>query len=115
MRSEERVDFSLYTALSLGVVAFNTALNISQAITPNGDGINDVWFIENIERYPKTSIRVYNRWGTQVFYQASHYKNDWGGTFEDNNKPLPPAPYYYRIDLDNNGKMEHEGWLYINH
>ena len=115
IRSEGKVDFSRYTALSLGVVAFDTALNISQAITPNGDGINDVWFIENIERYPQASIRVYNRWGTQVFYQASHYKNDWGGTFEDKNKPLPPAPYYYRIDLDNNGKMEHEGWLYINH
>ena len=109
------IDFTRYSALTLGTVPFNTALNISQAITPNGDGINDIWFIENIERYPKASIAVFNRWGTRVFFQTNNYQNDWGGNFDNSSKPLPSAPYFYRIDLDNDGEIDHEGWIYINH
>ena len=63
------IDFTRYTALTLGAVPLNTALNISQAITPNGDGINDVWYIENIERYPEASITVFNRWGHVYFFK----------------------------------------------
>ena len=111
----DTVDFTRYTAFSLGAVAFNAALNISQAITPNGDGINDVWYIENIERYPEASIAVFNRWGARVFFQASNYQNDWGGNFDNSSKPLPSAPYFYRIDLDNDGEIDQEGWIYINH
>ena len=109
------VDFSNYTAFSLGATTLDTALYVSQAITPNGDGINDLWYIENIERYPQAVIRVYNRWGAQVFYQAHPYTNDWGGTYNNNNKPLPSAPYLYRIDLDGDGEVDLEGWIYINH
>ena len=109
------IDFTAYSALTIGAVSFNTTLNISQAITPNGDGINDVWFIENIERYPDARITVFNRWGARVFFQANNYQNDWGGNFENNSTPLPSAPYFYRIDIDNDGEIDHEGWIYINH
>ena len=115
LHSTEQVNFAAYTALSIGAVTFNTSLNISQAITPNGDGINDVWFIENIERYPQARIYVYNRWGAQVFHQPGNYRNNWGGTFDNNTQPLPSAPYFYRIDTDNDGEIDREGWLYINH
>ena len=96
-------------------MASNTDIQVSQAITPTGDNRNDTWFIENIERYPAAVIRVYNRWGAQVFSQAGNYNNDWGGTFDNNSKPLPPAPYFYRIDLDADGVIDREGWIYINH
>ena len=51
---------------------------ISQAFTPNGDGINDTWFIQGIENYPNAQIWVYNRWGQQVFHKRGGYQNDWG-------------------------------------
>ena len=111
--SDNRIDLGLYEALALGSRRRNTALQVSQAITPNGDGINDVWFIDNIDRYPNAKIWVYSRWGNLVFHSAAHYRNHWNGSFENNNKPLPEAPYFYQIDHDNDGSIDLEGWLYI--
>ena len=88
-------------------------INISEALTPNGDGINDTWFINNIQNYPNSVIRVYNRWGQEVLYSVG-YQNDWNGHFEDKPGSLPDsASYYYQIDLDGNGSLDYEGWLYI--
>jgi len=95
LRSQEEVDFSRYTAL-----------------TPNGDGINDRWYIQDIDTYPQTEITVYNRLGVKVFSHKGNYQNNWDGTF--NGKPLPSAPYFYQLDLDQNGEIDQQGWLYIN-
>lgn len=111
--SDNRIDLGQYDALALGSRIRNTALKVSQAITPNGDGINDVWFIENIDRYPNAKIWVYGRWGNEVFHSTGNYRNQWNATFENNTKPLPEAPYFYRIDQDNDGTIDLEGWLYI--
>lgn len=111
--SIDRVDFSRYEALSLGSVLLNTELVISEGITPNGDGINDTWFIENIERYPEVKIWVFNRWGSEVFQADGNYNNTWDATYKNNTQRLPSGPYYYRIDQDNNGTIDLDGWIYI--
>ena len=111
--SDNSIDLGLYEALALGSRRRNTALQVSQAITPNGDGINDAWFIDNIDRYPNAKIWVYSRWGIEVFHSAANYRNQWNGSFENNNKPLPEAAYFYQIDQDNDGSIDLEGWLYI--
>ena len=113
IESKEHIDFSRYAALALGSRSSNNALQISQAITPNGDGVNDVWFIDNIERHPNAKIWVYSRWGNEVFHSPGNYQNNWNATFKNNTKPLPEAPYFYRVDLDNDGTIDLEGWLYI--
>ena len=69
---------------------------IYNTYTPNGDGVNDTWIIENIEQFPFSEIWVYNRVGNLV-YNSKNYQNDWDGSF--NGKPLPEATYYYVIDL----------------
>ncbi len=82
-------------------------IKISEAITPNGDGINDTWMIYNIELHPNTSVRVFNRWGAQVYYNRD-YKNDWDGN------SLPSSgSYYYQVDVDGDGTIDNKGWLYI--
>ena len=97
----------------IGDVCDLIEINISEAITPNGDGINDTWFINNIESHPNSVIRVYNRWGQEVFY-AVGYQNNWNGHYENNSGPLPDAAsYYYQIDLDGNGSLDYDGWIYI--
>ncbi|MFN7013796.1 MAG: gliding motility-associated C-terminal domain-containing protein, partial [Bacteroidia bacterium] len=35
--------------------------------TPNGDGVNDVWIIDNIQFFPNNVVEVYNRWGELLF------------------------------------------------
>jgi gliding motility-associated-like protein len=87
-------------------------VNISQAITPNGDGINDTWMIYNIERYPNTTVRVFNRWGSEVYF-SKDYKNDWNGQLRSGSSTLPDSSYLYQVDLDSDGTIDSQGWLYI--
>lgn len=72
-------------------------------ITPNGDGKNDKWIINNINDFPNNELIIYNRWGQPV-YTVKPYRNDWAGTTDDG-KDLPAAAYYYLIKL-NNDKQE---------
>lgn len=51
---------------------------IPKAFTPNGDGINDHFVIGNLEKYPGTELRVYNRFNGLV-YHSKDYRNDWNG------------------------------------
>lgn len=69
---------------------------VPNTFTPNGDGINDVWKIENLSLYPNYHIQVFNRYG-QVMYDTKDYTNPWNGTIQG--KPLPSGTYYYIVDL----------------
>ncbi|MGV1013314.1 MAG: gliding motility-associated C-terminal domain-containing protein, partial [Flavobacterium sp.] len=95
----------------LGDVCDTIEINISQVITPNGDGINDTWMIYNIENHPNNVVKVYNRWGDEVFY-AKNYQNNWAGTYKTKNVP-DASSYYYQIDLDGDGSIDKDGWIYI--
>ena len=97
-----------------GDVCDTVELNVSQAFTPNGDGINDTWVISNIENYPNSLVRVFNSWGKEVF-SARNYRNTWDGRFKDQGAKLPDAgSYYFQIDFEGDGKVDQDGWLYIN-
>ncbi|MDE3740936.1 BspA family leucine-rich repeat surface protein [Maribacter polysaccharolyticus] len=89
------------------------AVKISQAFTPNGDGINDTWYIEGIENYSNAIVKVFNRWGHEVFSEKG-YQNDWSAIYRNNSEKVPTGSYYYIIDL-NNGTAPQEGWIFINY
>ncbi len=74
---------------------------IPNAFTPNGDGINDTWIIENIELYPLSLIQVFNRWG-QIVFEGKGGGTPWNGIW--NNNPVPTGSYVYTIDLFNGTK-----------
>ncbi len=97
----------------VGDVCDEDRIYVSQAITPNGDGVNDTWMIYNIENYPNCRVWVYNRWGKEVF-SAVAYRNDWDGRYRRYRSYLPNgASYLYQIDLDGDGSVDQEGWIYI--
>ncbi|WP_187261792.1 Ig-like domain-containing protein [Pontibacter beigongshangensis] len=73
------------------------AVKISNMITMNGDGINETWYIENIEQYPRCQVQIFTRWGAKIF-ESTGYQVPWDGTH--NGKRLPMAAYYYIIKLD---------------
>ena len=92
----------------------NTPVNIPDAISPNGDGFNDVY--EVVKRLPTDKIRfeVYSRNQVLVF-QDFDYQNTFNGTgnmggFMGNN--LPDGIYYYLISV--NGAKGIPGYLIIN-
>ena len=96
----------------LGDVCDTIVLNAAQTFTPNGDGINDTWVIYNIENHPGSIVRVFNSNGKQVFYSAN-YKNDWNGNYQGSGEMLPVGSYLYQIDLDGDGSIDEQAWLYI--
>jgi gliding motility-associated-like protein len=73
-------------------------LQIPAAFSPNGDGYNDYWQIDNLYMFPKILIQVYNRWG-QLLYEGGAYDEFWDGTVNGN--PVPTGAYLYHIDLNN--------------
>ena len=85
-------------------------LKIYNAISPNGDGKNDVFTIEGLENYSNTKILIYNRWGNKV-YEDDNYQNNWGGQWRGYR--LPDASYFYRIILENG--ESYSGYLQIHH
>ncbi|MBD0780112.1 gliding motility-associated C-terminal domain-containing protein [Maribacter sp. ANRC-HE7] len=85
----------------------------AEAFTPNGDGINDTWMVPGIDNYPNNTVRVYNRWGHEVF-AAGNYRNDWTGRHNANSTMLPTGSYLYVVDLGN-GSAPLQGWIFINY
>jgi gliding motility-associated-like protein len=75
-------------------------INVPNAFTPNGDGMNDTWVLRNIDLYPNSLIKVFNRWGNIVFESKIGYPEEWDGTY--NGEPLPTGTYYYIFDLGDN-------------
>ena len=82
----------------LVAVAEDPSFNIIPVniITPNGDGKNDFLEFDNLEKFPRNTLKVYNRWGNKV-YEKVAYENDWDGTYQG--KPLPAGSYYYILSF----------------
>lgn len=77
-------------------------IDVPNAFSPNGDGINDTWKIKYLESYPGATIEVYDRYG-QIVFRSQGYDTEWDGTY--NGKPLPVATYYYVINPKNGRKI----------
>jgi gliding motility-associated-like protein len=89
-------------------------IEIPDAFSPNGDGVNDVFVIPNLDSYPNHSLKIFNRWGTQV-YEAAPYLSNWDGTSEHAatiGEQLPVSTYYYILDLGN-GEDSFTGFVYL--
>jgi len=79
------------------------------AFTPDGDGINDTWILENINNYPNATVQVFNKWGN-LLYETNGEYIPWTGYYQG--KRLPTATYYYIINL-NNGDAPYSGPITI--
>ena len=77
------------------LVKSDSDLVFYNTFTPNGDGINDTWYIGNIFMYPHNDLYVYNRYGKLVYFQHQ-YQNQWDGKNMD--AMLPAATYYYVLN-----------------
>ncbi len=81
-------------------------LDIYNAFSPNGDGANEEWIIDNIRFYPNNKVLIFNRWGDRV-QRFKGYNNEdkvWDGTSQ-NGRALPAGTYYYVV-RSGNGKTK---------
>lgn len=87
---------------------------VFNALSPNGDGKNDVFYIQYISDLPETELNkvtILNRWGTVVFETANY--NNTSNVFNglsNSGAELPSGTYYYRIDFPS-GKAPRTGYL----
>jgi gliding motility-associated-like protein len=104
------------------IVLPNDELEVFNAVSPNGDGLNDVFYIRGIENYPDNTVEIYNRWGVLVF-ERNHYNNTdraFNGFSEgrltiNKSEQLPVGTYYYVLKYKNsNSTNKKAGYLYIN-
>jgi gliding motility-associated-like protein len=87
-----------------GQVEIKTEIHPYNGVSRNGDGQNDIFFINCIESFPTNNVKIFNRAGTLV-YEVEGYDNN--GTFFDGKSnrgislmgtSLPGGTYFYIID-----------------
>lgn len=86
---------------------------ISNAITPNMDGVNDTIDFTGISGYKDFAASIFDRYGAEVF-KASKGDVIWTGSLKGIN--LPTATYWYRVQWENpaSKKMEQRsGWILL--
>lgn len=87
-------------------------ISFNNFISPNNDGVNDVWVIENLEECPSNRLSIYDRWGATV-YEANNYQNNWNALNPQNNKPLPEGVYYYVLETTEYNGASYTGSINI--
>ena len=91
-------------------------------ISIDGNERNSYFHIGGIEAYPKNVVKIFNRWGVQVF-EIEHYDNvrnvfrglSNGRVTIERGSKLPQGTYYYIIEYedDNHQQQKETGWLYL--
>jgi gliding motility-associated-like protein len=81
-------------------------LIIPNTFTPNGDAYNDTWVVGNMELYPNAMVKIFNKWGNELYTSNGIYV-PWDGTH--NGSPLPSDVYYYIIELNNDDDNKYTG------
>lgn len=65
--------------------------------TPNGDGFNDVLIVKGLDRFPNSSLMVFNRYG-KFIHNIVPSQTFWDGTL--NGEKLPADDYWYVLKID---------------
>lgn len=94
---------------------------IYNAVSPNGDGINDTFHIKGIDNFPDNKVEIYNRWGVKVYDAKSYNESDnmfrgysEGRDTVKKNDGLPDGTYFYILEYQKADKtMRRSGYLYI--
>jgi len=89
-------------------------INVFNAVSPNGDGLNDLFTIQYVDMLPDTKnnrVTILNRWGSVVF-ETTNYDNNtnvFKGLSSDG-KELPSGTYYYILEFES-GASKQTGFL----
>ncbi|MCT4581160.1 MAG: gliding motility-associated C-terminal domain-containing protein [Flavobacteriales bacterium] len=80
-----------------------TTLFIPNGFSPDNDGINDFFVIDNLDLYENNELIIFNRWGSEI-YTASPYENNWNGVSNSTDlflqgKKIDDGTYYYILKL----------------
>lgn len=109
------------TQLAVRVV-IEDDIEVYNSISPNADGVNDIFRIRNIDFYPENRVSIYNRWGVEVYSATSYGQGDTffkgysdGRSTINRDVELPEGTYFYILTYKNTRGIEknRSGYLYI--
>ncbi len=83
------------TAFTIRTISSDCIPNV---FTPNGDDVNDVWNLEDAFLFPESEIKIYNRFGREIFSSIG-YNIPWDGK-NKNGKDVLAGAYFYHIKLN---------------
>jgi gliding motility-associated-like protein/uncharacterized repeat protein (TIGR01451 family) len=94
------------------------AVNISKAVTANGDNINDGLEVTGVEDCGFViEIQIFNRWGAKIYenrnYQSGQWQGESHGSSIGGSNKVPTGTYYYVINLRNSGLEPFTGPVYV--
>ncbi|MDV6168109.1 gliding motility-associated C-terminal domain-containing protein [Flavobacterium sp. DG1-102-2] len=88
-------------------------------VTPNGDGLNDDFFVEGLRNvFLNFKMSIYNRWGTLI-WTGNHSTADWDATADVSKigaegTQVPVGTYYFVLELNDPDFAEPiVGWVYV--
>ena len=88
--------------------------NIPDGFSPNRDGLNDYFNIQNLyDVYIEHNLKIFNRFGTLIF--EGDNSNKWDGRADNSNEIVPVGTYFYLLELNNTNDDRFTGWVYVNY
>jgi gliding motility-associated-like protein len=82
-------------------IDFNPDLFIPNIFTPDGDGVNEEFYIRNLPA--NSGLEITDRWGQNIF-SSNSYANDWSA------EGMPDGVYYYKLSI---GNKKYTGWIEV--
>jgi len=106
-----------YGTTRTGDINIDVGIFVYNALSPNGDGKHDLLEIINIELFPNSNVKIFNRWGDKVFDQSG-YENNFEKGFSGRSNlggksELPAGTYFYSINLGD-GTTVKSGFFVMN-
>jgi gliding motility-associated-like protein len=99
--------------VTIYVLCNNANVFVPNTFSPNGDGMNDMFYPRGTGVFQVKMLRVFNRWGDVVFEKSNVRANDmstgWDGTFKG--QKLSPDVFVYTLTVvcDNNTQLIYKG------
>ncbi len=108
--SENVWEFGTETYEPFRVILSESSLEVPNAFSPNGDGINDYFNVYNVKSIVSFSAAIYNRWGQQIYTwgidQIGCEDCGWDGTYKG--KDVKPGVYYVVVQAKGADGIEYD-------
>jgi gliding motility-associated-like protein len=87
-------------------------IKVPTGITPNDDGVNDVWNINDLSRFSNAVVDIYDQWGTLVWRSEPGYPVPWDGR-NMNGKRVPVDSYHFVISFKDGSDQRMIGYVTV--
>ena len=111
-------DLGCYSITSFNLLTENCPPTVYNAVSANGDGMNDDFFIDGLrDIFVNFKLEIYNRWG-KLLWVGDNSKPNWTGYVEEGigSKQAPEGTYFYILYLNDPDYPDAlTGYLYLKH